>query len=181
MSDRPTILAYEGIAPIIDPDAFVAPGARVIGDVRIGRGSSIWYNVVLRGDVNHIRIGARTNIQDGSIIHVMTATCPTIIGDDVLVGHLVMIHGCTLHDHAFVGLGAIVMDGCVIESDGMLAAGAMLTPGKRILSRQLWGGRPARYMRELTGDEINRNQKGVAGYVEEARRHKAAIATAAGA
>ena len=178
MSDRPTILTYEGITPTIDPDAFVAPGARVIGDVHIGAGSSVWYNVVIRGDANHIRIGARTNIQDGSVVHVATSTYPTLIGDDVLVGHLAMVHGCTLHDRAFVGFGAIVMDGCVIESDAMLAAGAMLTPGKRIPSGQLWSGRPAKYMRDLSPEEMAGNQKGVAAYVEEGRKHRAAIAAA---
>lgn len=176
MSDGTTILTYEGITPAIDPSVFVAPGARVIGDVHIGPGSSLWYNVVVRGDVNHIRIGARTNIQDGSVVHVSTGTHPTTIGDDVLIGHLAMVHGCTLHDRAFVGFGAIVMDGCVIESDGMLAAGAMLTPGKRLPSGQLWSGRPARYMRDLTAEEITGNQKGVARYVEEGRKHKAAVA-----
>jgi len=175
MSDGATILTFGGISPTIDPSAFVAPGARVIGDVHIGEGASLWYNVVVRGDVNHIRIGARTNIQDGSVVHVSTATHPTIIGDDVLIGHLAMVHGCTLHDRAFVGLGAIVMDGCVIESDGMLAAGSMLTPGKRIPSGQLWSGRPARYMRDLTPEEIAGHRKGVAGYVETAQAHHAAL------
>ena len=178
MSDGATILPYDGIAPAIDPDAFVAPGARVIGDVEIGRGASIWYNVVLRGDVNHIRIGARTNIQDGSVVHVSRGTFPAIIGEDVLIGHLAMVHGCTLHDRAFVGFNAIVMDGCVIESDGMLAAGAMLTPGKRIPSGQLWSGRPAKYMRDLTAEEMARNQLGVAYYVEEGAKHKAAVKAA---
>ena len=175
MSDGATILTYEGVTPTIDVTAFVAPGARVIGDVHIGAGASIWYNVVLRGDVNHIRVGARTNIQDGSVVHVSTATHPTIIGEDVLIGHLAMVHGCTLHDRAFVGFGAIVMDGCVIESDGMLAAGAMLTPGKRIPSGQLWSGRPAKYMRDLSPEEMSRNQKGVAAYVIEGGKHRRAI------
>lgn len=180
MSEGATIVSYEGIVPMIDPDAFIAPGARVIGDVRIGAGASIWYNVVLRGDVNHIRIGDRTNVQDGSVIHVSTATHPALIGNDVLIGHLAMLHGCTLHDRAFVGLGAIVMDGCVIESDGMLAAGAMLTPGKRIPGGQLWSGRPARYMRDLTPEELARNRQGVAGYVAEGRKHKAALSGSMG-
>jgi len=175
MSEGATILSYQGHVPLIDPSAFVAPGARVIGDVHIGAGSSLWYNVVVRGDVNHIRIGARTNIQDGSIVHVSTATYPTVIGDDVLVGHLAMLHGCTLHDRAFVGFASLVMDGCVIESDAMLAAGAMLTPGKRIPSGQLWSGRPARYMRDLLPEEMAKNQRGVAAYIETAKLHRAAI------
>lgn len=176
MSDGATILSYDGIAPNIDASAFVAPGARLIGDVEIGAGASIWYNVVIRGDVNHIRIGARTNIQDGSVVHVSRGTYPTIIGEDVLVGHLALVHGCVLHDRAFVGFGAIVMDGCVVESDGMLAAGAMLTPGKRIPAGQLWSGRPAKYMRDLTPEDIARNQAGVAAYVGEGAKHKAAVA-----
>ena len=175
MSDATTILTFGGIAPTIDPTAFVAPGARVIGDVHLGAGASLWYNVVVRGDVNHIRIGARTNIQDGSVVHVSTNTHPTLIGEDVLIGHMAMVHGCILHDRAFVGFGAVVMDGCVIESDGMLAAGAMLTPGKRIPSGQLWSGRPAKFMRELSPQEMAQNQKGVAAYVEMAKAHRAAI------
>jgi carbonic anhydrase/acetyltransferase-like protein (isoleucine patch superfamily) len=131
-----SLIPFHGKAPIVDPAAFVAPGARLIGDIEIGPEASIWYNTVLRGDVNRIRIGARTNIQDGSVLHVDSprpgheAGHPTLIGDEVLIGHLAMVHGCVLHDRAFVGLGAIVMDGCEIESDAMLAAGALLTRGR---------------------------------------------------
>lgn len=175
MNDGATILTYEGITPSIDPDAFVAPGARIIGDVHIGAGTSIWYNVVIRGDVGQIRIGARSNVQDGSVIHVTGGGQNTVIGDDVLIGHLAMIHGCTLHDRAFIGFGAAVMDGCVVESDGMLAAGGLLTPGKRIPGGELWSGRPAKFMRALTPAEIEKNQQGVAGYVLEGRRHKKAV------
>ncbi len=180
MSDGATILTYEGITPQIDPDAFIAPGARIIGDVHIGAGTSVWYNVVIRGDVGQIRIGARSNVQDGSVIHVTGGLHNTLIGDDVLIGHLAMIHGCTLHDRAFVGFGSAVMDGCVIESDGMLAAGALLTPGKRIPSGELWSGRPAKFMRALTPEEIAWNRGGVAGYVLEGQRHKKAVEAARG-
>ena len=175
------LLTFAGRTPRIDPAAFVAPGAQMIGDVEIGPEASIWYNCVLRGDVNRIRIGARTNIQDGSVIHVDSARPghedghPTLIGADVLIGHQAMVHGCILHDHAFVGLGAIVMDGCVIESRAMLAAGAMLTPGKRIPSGQLWAGRPAKYVRDLTLADLDGHAQGVAHYVELARAHAAAI------
>ncbi|MDB5672756.1 MAG: gamma carbonic anhydrase family protein [Alphaproteobacteria bacterium] len=177
-----TLITFEGRTPVVDPCAFVAPGARLIGDIEIGPDSSIWYNCVLRGDVNRIRIGARTNIQDGSVIHVDSPRAgdkdgfATIIGDDVLIGHLAMVHGCILHDRAFVGLGSIVMDGCAIESDAMLAAGAMLTPGKTIPSGQLWAGRPARYVRDLSEAELEGQRLGVAHYVELAKRHAAAIA-----
>ena len=175
------MISYAGKTPRIDPTAFVAPGARLIGDVEIGPEASIWYNCVLRGDVNAIRIGARSNIQDGSVIHVDSphpgheAGHPTIIGEEVLIGHLAMVHGCVLRDRAFVGLGAIVMDGCEIEGDAMLAAGAMLTPGKLIPSGQLWAGRPAKYVRDLKEADLAGMRAGVAHYVELARRHTAAL------
>ena len=175
------LIPFGGKAPRIDPSAFVAPGARLIGDVEIGPQASIWYNCVLRGDVNRIRIGARTNIQDGSVIHVDSpkpgdeAGHPTLIGEEVLIGHLAMVHGCILHDRAFVGLGSIVMDGCEIGSDAMLAAGAMLTPGKRIPSGQLWAGRPAKYVRDLSEEELAGMRAGVAHYVELAQAHAAAL------
>lgn len=163
---------FGGMAPKVAPDVFVAPGAQIIGNVTIEAGSSIWYNCVLRADVQEIRVGPRTNIQDGSVVHVTRKTHGTFIGADCLIGHMAMIHGCTLEDHGFVGLGAIVMDGCVIEKDGMLAAGAMLTPNKRIGRGQLWAGRPAVYVRDLGPEEIARNRAGAAGYVELAQAHR---------
>ena len=177
-----TLLTFEGRTPLVDPAAFVAPGARLIGDIELGPEASIWYNCVLRGDMNRIRIGARTNVQDGTVIHVdpprpdgPAGGYPALIGNDVLIGHMAMVHGCTLHDRAFVGLGAIVMDGCEIEGDAMLAAGAMLTPGKSIPSGQLWAGRPARYARDLTEADLAGMRLGVAHYVALAKRHKAAL------
>jgi carbonic anhydrase/acetyltransferase-like protein (isoleucine patch superfamily) len=176
-----TLIPYGGKAPRVDPAAFVAPGAQLIGDIEIGPEASIWYNCVLRGDVNRIRIGARTNIQDGSVVHVDSprpghkAGHPTIIGEEVLIGHLAMVHGCILHDRAFVGLGAIVMDGCEIEGDAMLAAGAMLTPGRKIPSGQLWAGRPAKYVRELNAADFETMRMGVAHYVALAKLHAVAI------
>jgi carbonic anhydrase/acetyltransferase-like protein (isoleucine patch superfamily) len=175
------LITFAGKTPRIDPQAFVAPGARLIGDVEIGPDASIWYNCVLRGDVNRISVGARTNIQDGSVIHVDSpkpgheAGHPTIIGADVLIGHLAMVHGCILQDRAFVGLGAIVMDGCEIESEAMLAAGAMLTPGKRIPAGQLWAGRPAKYVRDLSPQELAGQREGVAHYVALAKAHAEAL------
>ncbi|TFI59238.1 gamma carbonic anhydrase family protein [Sphingomonas parva] len=178
------LIPFGGRRPRIDGTAFVAAGARLIGDVEIGAQASIWYNCVLRGDVNRIRIGARTNVQDGTVIHVDSPKPgkdgghPTIIGADVLIGHMAMIHGCVLHDRAFVGLGAIVMDGCEIESGGMLAAGAMLTPGRRIPSGQLWAGRPARYLRDLSAEELAGHAAGVAHYVALAQAHREALSGA---
>lgn len=166
------IHSFMGATPDIAPDVFLAPGAQVIGNVRIEAGASVWYNCVLRADVQTIVVGERSNIQDGSVVHVTRKTHGTFIGRDCLIGHMAMIHGCTIEDHAFVGLGAIVMDACVIETDGMLAAGAMLTPGKRIGRGQLWAGRPATFLRDLKPEEIARNRAGAAGYVELAQVHR---------
>lgn len=170
----------KGAAPQIDPTVLIAPGTRIIGDVHIGEGSSIWYNCVLRADVNRIRIGARTNIQDGSIVHCDSETdhspgYPTLIGDECLIGHTAIVHGCTLADHAFVGMGAIALNGALIESDGMLAAGAMLTSGKVIRSGELWAGRPAKFLRHLTPEEIAQNRASVLHYARNAARHIAAL------
>jgi len=176
-----TIMPLNGKTPRIHSSAFIAPGCRIIGDVEIGPDASVWYNCVIRGDANRIVIGARTNIQDGTVVHCDSPNprrpegFPTIIGDDVLIGHMVMLHGCILEDRAFVGLGSIVMDGCRIASDGMLAAGAMLTPGKAIASRQLWTGRPAAYVRELTDAALENMRAGVSGYVRNAAIHAEAL------
>lgn len=162
-SAKPIILSYRGMTPKIDPTAFIAPGAVVIGDVEIGAESSIWFGCVVRGDVNKVRIGKRTNIQDGTVIHVasgmqpVSATSkipldgyPTLIGDDVTVGHMTLLHACVVEDNAFVGMKSAVMDGAKICSWGMLAAGALLTPGKVIESGQLWAGSPAKFWREIS-------------------------------
>ena len=181
-----TIAAIGGKAPRIHPSAFIAPGCRIVGDVEIGADASIWYNCVIRGDVNRVVIGARSNVQDGTVIHCdgpdriqpdprHSEGFPTLIGEDVLIGHMAMLHGCTIHDRGFVGLSTTVMNGCVIESDAMLAAGALLTPGKRIGARQLWGGRPAAFMRELTDSALAGMQQGVAHYVANARAHRQAL------
>jgi gamma-carbonic anhydrase len=183
MINRPdvSIITINGKTPQIDDSAFIAPGCRIIGDVTIGPESSIWYNCVIRAEVNRIIIGARTNIQDGSVVHCdgpmpgVPDGYPTLIGDDVLVGHHVMLHGAILHDRAFVGLSATVMNGAVIEGDAMLAAGAMLTQGKRVESRQLWAGSPARFVRELDDAAVMGMRIGVAHYVENAKAHMAAI------
>ena len=172
--------AFNGISPRIDPSAFVAPGAQVIGDVEIGPGSSVWYNCVLRGDLNHIRIGRGSNVQDGTIIHVDSGQgrgpgFPCLIGDDVLIGHLAIVHGCQLHDGAFVGMGAIVMDGCVVEGGAMLAAGAMLTPGKRVPAGELWGGRPAKLIRPISDTERLMMTLGPRGYAALAQLHRSQL------
>lgn len=179
-----TVLPFNGKSPRIHSSAFIAPGCRIIGDVEIGADASIWYNCVIRGDANRIVIGARTNIQDGTVVHCDSPKprrpegFPTIIGEEVLIGHMAMLHGCTLQDRAFVGIGAIVMDGCRIASEAMLAAGAMLTPGKSIETGQLWVGRPAAYSRDLTETALEDMRAGVAGYVTNGRYHAAALASA---
>jgi gamma-carbonic anhydrase len=176
-----SIIAIGDKIPQIDPSAFIAPGCRIIGDVTIGPQASIWYNCVIRAEVNRVVIGARSNIQDGSIVHCdgpmpgVPDGYPTLIGDDVLIGHNAIVHGCVLHDRAFVGMAATIMNGAVIEGDAMLAAGAMLTQGKRIETRQLWAGSPARFIRDLDDAAIAGMQLGVAHYVENAKLHKAAL------
>ncbi len=176
-----TLITINGKSPKIADSAFIAPGCRIIGNVTIGEQASIWYNCVLRADVSAIHVGARSNIQDGSVVHCdgpaprNPAGFPTHIGDDVLIGHMAMIHGCTIEDRGFVGLGAIVMNGCTIASDAMLAAGAMLTPGKQMASGELWGGRPAVKMRDLNDMAIAEMRLGVAHYVQNGKNHAAAI------
>jgi gamma-carbonic anhydrase len=183
MTNRPdvSIISMNGKTPQIDDSAFIAPGCRIIGDVRIGADVSIWYNCVIRAEVNYIEIGARSNIQDGSVVHcdgpspLVPEGFPTIIGEDALVGHNCMIHGGIIKDRGFTGLSATVMNGAIVESDAMLAAGAMLTQGKRVPTGQLWAGSPARFVRELTEEQILDMREGVAHYVENGRAHRKAI------
>lgn len=176
-----TVAAINGKGPRIHDSAFIAPGCRIIGDVEIGPDASVWYNCVIRADVHRIVVGARSNIQDGTVVHCDSPKpsrpegFPTLIGEDVLIGHLAMVHGCVLEDRSFVGLGAIIMDGCRIESGGMLAAGAMLTAGKCIGRNQLWIGRPAKHARDLDEEAVAANQMGVKGYVINGQIHAGAL------
>jgi carbonic anhydrase/acetyltransferase-like protein (isoleucine patch superfamily) len=171
------ILPFGDKHPDIAPDAFVAPNATVIGDARIGARSSIWFGVTLRGDVNSIDVGSDTNIQDGTVVHVTRAKFATAIGSGVTIGHLALIHGCRLEDHSFVGMQATVMDGCVIESQGMLAAGALLTPGKVIRSGELWAGRPAKQMRVLDEAELRNITETAAHYARLGHTYRTQLAT----
>jgi carbonic anhydrase/acetyltransferase-like protein (isoleucine patch superfamily) len=172
------IIPFGGKTPIIAPDAFVAPNATVIGDVVIGAGSSIWYGCILRGDYNLIRVGARTNIQDGCVVHIDSRTSGAIIGDDVTVGHMCLIHACTLESGSFVGNKATVMDGAVVESGGMVAAGALVAPNKRVPAGELWGGTPARKMRDLSPDQRATLTFTAKAYAAFAQEHRAACAGA---
>ena len=149
-----TILPYNGTYPKIADDAWVAPTAAVLGDVELGSRSSIWFGCTVRGDVNVVRIGRNSNIQDNSVIHVDHAQYGTFIGDDVLVGHMCVVHACTIGDRAMIGMKACVMDGAVVEPEAMVAAGALVTPGKVVKTRQLWAGSPAKYMRDLSDEEV---------------------------
>lgn len=158
-------LPFAAAVPQVDPSAFVAPGAVVIGDVTVGAESSIWFGVVARGDVNEIRIGRRSNIQDGTVIHVASRGQGTYVGDDVTVGHRAVLHACTLEDRCFVGIQACLLDGVVVESHGMVAAGAVVTPGKRVRSGELWGGVPARCLRELSDADIDAITESAQRYV----------------
>jgi carbonic anhydrase/acetyltransferase-like protein (isoleucine patch superfamily) len=160
-----TLPAYLHATPVIDASAFIANNAVVCGDVTIGAETSVWFGCVLRGDVQAIRIGARCNIQDGTIIHVSTNGEPTRIGDDVTVGHAAVLHACTLESGAFVGLGARVLDRAVVRSGGMLAAGAVLTSGKTVGAGELWAGNPARLLRELKPEELTAMRSNVRRYV----------------
>jgi carbonic anhydrase/acetyltransferase-like protein (isoleucine patch superfamily) len=172
---RPPLFAFEGLIPRVDPTAFIAYTAIVIGDVQIGPHSSVWFHSVLRGDTNAIRVGARSNVQDGTIIHVTSYVAPTIIGDDVTIGHAAIIHACTLRNHAFVGMGATVLDGAVIEEGGVLAAGGLLAPDKRIGPNELWQGSPARLRRVLDAEERAKFGQAATHYVELARRFRSGM------
>ena len=148
------IIPFQGVTPTIDQSAFIAPTATVIGDVVIGPDTGIWFGCVVRGDVNEIRIGTRTNIQDGTIIHVSGEGQGTYIGDDITVGHMALLHACTLESGCFIGMKACVMDGAYVESGAMVAAGALVTPGKRVRSGELWAGSPARPIRQLAEQDL---------------------------
>ncbi len=167
--------SLDGVAPRFAPGAWVAPTAVVIGDVELGSDANVWFGCILRGDTAPIRVGARTNIQDGSILHVTGHDLPCIVGDDVTIGHMAIVHACWLETKAFVGMGATILDGAVIEEEGMLAAGALLTPGKRIPRRELWAGRPARKVRDIGDDERAEWDEIARHYVVNAARFRAGL------
>ena len=179
-----TILPFEGKEPRIQETAFIAPGARIIGDVTIGPEASVWYNCVLRGDIHRIVVGARSNVQDGSVFHVegprpesngMFGGCPTIVGDECVIGHMAIVHGCTLEDRAFVGMGAVAMDDSRIGQGAMLAAGALLSPGKHIPPREIWVGRPAKYLRTQDSAQVEKIRFQTERYCRLAERHMAML------
>lgn len=176
---EPLIFAIGDRKPKIHSSAFVAPGAVVCGDVEIHENASVWYGCVLRGDTNKIVVGRGSNVQDGTIIHVddpMWNGTPTLIGENALIGHRCMLHGCTIEDGGFVGMSATMLDGSVVRTGGFLAAGAFLTPGKIVPAGEMWAGSPARKFRDLKEGEDKAALLGSGHYVEEARAHRAALA-----
>jgi carbonic anhydrase/acetyltransferase-like protein (isoleucine patch superfamily) len=150
------ILSYRGLKPTIHPSAYVAPGAVIVGDVAIGEASSVWFGCVVRGDVHTIRIGARTNIQDGSILHVTRGEASVELGDDVSVAHSATVHGCIVEDRVLVGMGATILDGARVGRDSIVAAGCLVPPGFHVPSGTLVAGVPARVKRELRDEERER-------------------------
>lgn len=167
-----TIRPYRGKSPRLHESAFVAEGAVVVGDVEIGERSSIWFGAVVRGDVHHIRIGSRTNVQDLAVIHVTSETHSTAVGDDVTVGHGATLHGCTVKDRCLVGIGSIVMDGAVVGPDAMVAAGALVPPGMVVPPGMLAVGSPAKVRRALTPEEISGMRAQAEGYAARAERYR---------
>ncbi|MBK6724375.1 MAG: gamma carbonic anhydrase family protein [Acidobacteria bacterium] len=167
----PMIKAFKNIEPTIHETAFITDDAIVIGDVEIGEDASVWYGSIIRGDVNFIRIGARTNIQDGTIIHVSSKTHATILEEEITVGHRVTLHGCHVESGCLIGIGAILMDGVRVGRNSLVGAGSLLTPGTQIPPRSLVLGSPARVKRELTDDELAYLDKSWRNYVELKKLH----------
>jgi carbonic anhydrase/acetyltransferase-like protein (isoleucine patch superfamily) len=157
--------AFRGLLPKVHETAYVDVSAQVIGDVEIGAESSVWMQVVLRGDVNFIRLGARTNVQDGTIVHVMHDTHPTIVGDEVTIGHGAIVHGCTIRSRVLIGMGAVVLNGATIDEDTIVAAGSLVTEGAVVPPRSLAMGSPARVRRALTDAEVASIREYAANYV----------------
>ncbi len=169
------ILPWGEHRPRIAPDAFVAPNTSLIGDIGIGAEASIWFGTTMRGDVMPIRIGARTSIQDNSVLHATDGWAPTVVGEDCVVGHGVILHGCTLGDRVLVGMGAMVLDGVEVGDDVLIGAGALVTPRTRIPSGMLVVGSPAKVKRELTEQERASIALGAAHYVDKCRRYRAML------
>jgi len=163
---------FKGIHPKIAASAFIADTARVIGDVEIGEDSSIWFGSVLRGDVGSIRVGARSNVQDLSMLHMSLGISNTLIGDDVTVGHNVIIHGAIIGNGALIGMGAILLDSCEIGEEALVAAGTLITAGTKIPPRSLVVGQPGKVVRELTASEAQQGRMLAARYVEVAKSHR---------
>jgi len=153
--NHPFLFPYRGKLPAISPNAFIAQNATIIGDVEIGAGSGIWYGCVVRGDVNEIRIGERTNIQDLTMIHCAELGQGTYLGNDITVGHSAVLHACSVEDNAFIGIQSCVMDDCIVENGAMVAAGALVTPGKVVKANEVWAGSPAKKLRDINQKDLD--------------------------
>ncbi|GJL95257.1 MAG: hypothetical protein DHS20C05_16620 [Hyphococcus sp.] len=176
---EPLIFAIGDKKPIIHETAFIAPGVVIAGDVEVHENASVWYGCVLRGDENKIIIGKGSNLQDGSVVHVDSPSMggtASIIGENALIGHKVLLHGATIQDGGFVGMSSTLLDGSVVETGAMLAAGAFLAPRKTVPAGEMWAGMPARKFRDLREGEDKGALMGAAHYVEQAKRHMAALA-----
>lgn len=166
------IKEFLGKSPQIHSSAFTVESADIIGDVIIGEESSVWYNVTIRGDVNKIRVGNRSNVQDNVCIHVMNQTGPTYIGDEVTIGHGAVVHGCTINDRVLIGINATILDKAVIESDVIVAAGTLVPPNKTLESGYLYMGSPAKAARKLSEEEIQSIRKYSQNYVKYSRAYQ---------
>jgi gamma-carbonic anhydrase len=163
------IKQFNASSPDIHPSVFIAEDAVIIGDVTIGEQSSVWYGCILRGDVNYIRIGKRTNIQDATVIHVSSKTNPTVLEDEITIGHRVTLHGCHVESNCLIGIGSIILDGARIGKNTLVAAGALVTPGVQIPERSLVMGSPAKVKRDLTDEEVEKYSRNWKNYVELSR------------
>lgn len=166
------IFNYEGLSPQIDESVFLASGAKIIGDVRIGKNSSVWFNCVIRGDIEYISIGSETNIQDGTVIHV-SKNKPAIIGSGVTIGHKACIHACVIEDSTLVGMNATILDGAVVSTKSMVAAGSVVKPNFVVPTGKLVAGVPAKVVRDLTEDEIKYFETSAHHYMEYSSKLKA--------
>ncbi len=173
------IVPHKGFVPKVARSAFIAANATLVGDVEIGENASIWFGVILRGDGPGIRIGENSNLQDGTVVHVAARGLMTVVGRNVTVGHKALLHACEVHDGAFIGMNSTVLDGAVVESEAMVAAGALVTPGKVVRRGELWAGNPARKLRDLTEKDFETFRRIAAGYVELARSYDTGTATKA--
>jgi carbonic anhydrase/acetyltransferase-like protein (isoleucine patch superfamily) len=176
MKEGNMLIEYEGITPNVHSSVFVAPGAMIIGDVSIGEESSVWFNCVLRGDLEPIRIGCRTNIQDGTVIH-MDKEIPCLIGDDVTIGHGAILHSCAIENEALIGMGAILLTGCKIGERAIVAAGTLVREGQEIPPGTVAMGVPAKVRREATDAEFERVRHGKDDYVLRGRLMKDSLKT----
>lgn len=181
MKKKFTPISYRNILPKISSSALIAPTAIITGDTEIGNNCNIWYGCVIRGDVAPIKIGHNTNIQDNSVIHVSRANhpanktgaeiAPTVIGNNVTVGHMAMLHACTIEDDSFIGMSSLIMDLAYIESNAMVAGGAVVTPKKTVKYGEIWAGNPAKFLRKMSEEEIKYIKQSAENYVELAKEY----------